>query len=502
LGLRGEQVTRRWLFQIVGLVSGGSFAAAQDRKKEAFSDPAPPKLLSPAAASPPAPKPHPNVTFHVAPKPLPEGAVTHEWKSFLGPTHNAISTETKLAKEFPASGPPLVWELKTGTGYGSPAIGGGRLVYLHRVGDKERVECLEPGTGELYWKIEYGTDFSDRYGYNNGPRASPVIDEDRVYTIGAKGELHCRMLITGELIWKRDIAREFKVPQGFFGIAGTPLVDGDLLILNVGAPGGPTVAAFDKRTGRMAWGAGKEWGSSYASPIPATVHGKRRVFVFAGGESRPPTGGLMVLDSETGQIDFTFGWRSRSYESVNASSPVIIGSQVLLTAAYKTGAVLLEIPASGRREVVWLNSTFDLHFSTAIHHDGYLYGFPGRNEQDAALACVDLKTGKEQWRTVLEWPETIERGGETREVTESTYRGSLLWVDGRFLAIGEHGHLLWLDLNPEGFRVLSRAALFNARETWALPVLSRGLLYVSQNTPSYFDRVPPRLCCYDLRGEG
>ena len=207
----------------------------------------------------------------------------------------------------------------------------------------------------------------------------------------------------------------------------------------------------------------------------------------------------MMLDALTGRIDLTFPWRSRNYESVTASSPVVVGNRVFVSASYQTGAVLLEIPPQGRREVAWSNPDFDLHFTTAIHHDGYLYGFTGRNESDAALVAVDVETGREMWRAEPEWIETVVANGKPREITESTFRGSLLRVDGRFLAIGEHGHLLWLELSPEGYRILSRASLFKARETWALPVLSRGLLYVSQNTRGTLEGTSPRLLCYDLR---
>ena len=209
----------------------------------------------------------------------------------------------------------------------------------------------------------------------------------------------------------------------------------------------------------------------------------------------------MMLDPLVGRIHFTFPWRSSNHESVNASSPVIVDNRAFVSASYQMGAALLEIPAQGRREVAWINPDFVLHFTTAIHHEGYLYGFTGRNEPDAALACVDLKTGKEKWRAVPEWKETVFANGKPREIVESTFRGSLLRVDGRFLAIGEHGHLLWLELNPDGYRILSRASLFKARETWALPVLSRGLLYVSQNTRDTLEGKPPRLLCYDLRAE-
>ena len=222
-------------------------------------------------------------------KPLAKDAISSDWTAFLGPTHNAISPETKLSRQLP---PPLIWELPKGTGYTSPAVAGERLVFVHRLGNEETVECLHAETGTSRWQFRYPTDFDDRYGYNNGPRSSPVIDAARAYTVGAQGQLHCLELDTGRLIWKRDLEAEYRVRQDFFGTASTPLVEGPLLIVNVGAPGGPCVVGFDKATGREVWRAGKEWGPSYASPVPATVHGKRRVFVFAGGESRPPTGGL------------------------------------------------------------------------------------------------------------------------------------------------------------------------------------------------------------------
>ena len=176
--------------------------------------------------------------MHAKPKPLPPNAVSHDWVSFLGPTHNAMSTETKLLREWPKGAPTLLWEMRKGTGYSSPAIAGDHLVYMHRVGGQEKVECLHPETGAKYWDFAYGTQFEDRYGYNNGPRASPVIDGDRVYTYRAEGKLHCLRLATGQILWKRDVSAEFKVPQDFFGTATTPLIEGDLLIMNVGAPAG------------------------------------------------------------------------------------------------------------------------------------------------------------------------------------------------------------------------------------------------------------------------
>jgi outer membrane protein assembly factor BamB len=372
---------------------------------------------------------------------------------------------------------------------------GDRLVLIHRIAGEEVVECLDALTGAGRWQFKYGTVFEDRYGYNNGPRASPVIDGARVHTVGAEGKLHCLDLASGSLLWKRDLRAEYGVPQDFFGTASTPLVEGRLLVVNVGAPGGPCVVALDTASGKEVWRAGTAWGPSYASPVPAIVHGRRRVFVFAGGESDPPAGGLMSIDPATGKVDFSFPWRSRSYESVNASCPVVFDDKVFISASYRTGGALLQIEPDFSYRVLWTTQAFALHFNTPIYRDGCLYGFDGRNEIDASLACVDVATGKVLWRETPEWTEMVAGRG----VTVGTYRGSLLAVDGSFLCLGELGHLLWMDLTPTGSRTLSRAWILQARESWALPVLSRGLLYVVQNTRDLTRVNGPRLICCDLR---
>ncbi len=474
-------------------------AAVLSAAPKKFSDPALPKASEPDDRAAAKLKPNPLGTFRKAPKPLSKDAETTDWADFLGPAHKPISAETKILQSFGKNGPALVWEMAKGTGYSSPAIQGDYLVYLHRQSSQEVVEALHPETGKRYWRHLYATDFEDRYGYNNGPRASPVIARERVYTYGAQGVLHCLNLATGQVLWRRDIAKEFKVPQDFFGVASTPLVEGDKLIVSVGAPGGPTVAAFDLENGRMLWGAGEEWGPGYGSPIPATVHGNRRVFVLAGGESNPPSGGLLVIDPADGSLDFSFPWRSRSYESVNASSPVIVGDRVLVSATYRAGAAYLEMDSDGGYSELWQNKDFDLHWTTPIYKDGYFYAFSGRNEPDAKLTCVGAAGGKTVWSEALEWDETIDVGGEPRKLSASPLRGNLLLVEGKFLALGEHGHLLWLDLSPQGPKILERTRLFLARESWSPPVLSRGLLYVNQNSRGMAPRTGSRLLCYDLR---
>ncbi len=448
-----------------------------------------------------APQPNPEAIFHTPPKPLAPGAVTSDWPSFLGPTHNMISAETKLLKEFPVGGPRLVWEMKKGDSYGAPAVVGERLVLFHRVGNEAVVDCLNALDGRRYWRFCYPTEYRDRYGYNQGPRCSPVIAGDAVFTFGADGQLHCLELESGRVRWQRDLVKEFKLKQNFFGVGATPLVEGDKLIVNVGAPDGPCVAAFDTRTGRMLWGAPHPWGPSYATPVAATVEGRRRLFVFAGGESDPPSGGLLVLELDEGKILGSFPWRGRRFESVNASTPVVIGNQVFISECYGAGGALVTVKADGRCEAAWTSPRFGTHFMTSVVKDGHLYGVDGYGSGQAALVCVEVNSGRELWRAKPRWEEVIKGREGPQTVSFATARGWLLLVDGRCLCLGEFGHLLWLDLNPQGYRELARTRLFTARDTWTPPVVSRGLLYVCQNSRDPFQETPPRLLCYDLRGD-
>jgi outer membrane protein assembly factor BamB len=442
-------------------------------------------------------KTHKPLTYFADPSPLAKDAVVEDWTDLLGPRRNGFSKEKPLLKSWPKAGPTKIWEMITGTGYTSPCIIGNRLIYLQRVADEEVVQCLRADNGRLLWEHKYPSDYRDRIGYNNGPRSSPVYDRGRIYTLGALGQLRCLELISGKVIWQRDLTAEYKIKQGFFGVGSTPLIEGDKLIVNVGAPGGPTVVAFDLATGKVIWSSGKQWGASYASPMPAIVHGKRRVMVFAGGDRKPPTGGLISLDPATGKIDFEVPWRSKTYTSVNAANPVILGNRVFVSATYETGGLMVEIDEDFKPKTAWTSKEFGTHFGTSLYMDGHLYGFDGRNPPLIELVCFKADVGKEVWREKLEWKETV----NGRPSMMSPFRASMIHADGAVLCVGEYGHLLWLELTPKGPKILARHWMFAAMEGWTPPVVSRGLLYICQNEKDQTNGKSSRLICYDLRGK-
>ena len=219
----------------------------------------------------------------------------------------------------------------------------GRYFHFERLADRARLLCLHAEQGTELWTFEYPTDFVDMYGYDGGPRSSPVVDGERVYIYGAEGMLHCLRVSDGAVIWKCDTMQQFGVVKNFFGVGSTPIVEQDVLIALVGGSppedqqvprgqldrirgNGTGIVAFDKFTGAVRYALTNEL-ASYASPVVATVHDHRQGFAFC-------RGGLVVFDPENGSVHFRVPWRSELLESVNASTPVVVDDQVLIAEAY------------------------------------------------------------------------------------------------------------------------------------------------------------------------
>lgn len=486
--------------QLPTLLILAAVTLAQDARP-ALKDPAPATVreVSGAAAGPA--EDFPELTSVAAPGALAAGAVTEDWPEFLGPRRDGISRETRLLTEWPATGPRLLWTVERGQGFASPAVAAGRVVFPHRVGGETHVECLEAETGKRFWRHSFPTAYRGRYISDSGPRATPTIAAGKVFVHGVEGSLHALDLASGAVIWQRDLKAEFELEHGFFGVVSSPLVNGSELVVNLGVPGGPSVVAFDVATGRLLWGAGTKWGASCASPVLADLGAGPRLLVMGGGDSRPPSGGLMVIDPERRTLDFEYPFRSRTYESVIGATPVVAGKRVFLTAAYSTGTAAIAWSEDAGYRELWKNRRVGIEFSTPVFVDGHLYLVEGVHDRAGAIVCVDPSSGEVKSRTDLDWEEELTYQGKTSTRAVSIGAGSMLHAAGRFLVLGDNGHLLWVEAKPEGARVLARASLFRANQTWAPPVLSHGLLYVCQNRPERFGDQPARLLCFDLRGE-
>lgn len=406
-----------------------------------------------------------------------------DWPRFLGPTGDGKSTETGLDLTWPETGPPLVWEVEVGEGYTMPAIADGKLFEFDRRDDLARLTCRVAATGKEVWRQEYSTDYEDLYDYGAGPRGTPVVDGDRVYTYGVEGKLRCHAVNDGKLLWEVDTVKQFGVVQNFFGIGSTPIVEGDLLLVMVGgspedSPGiqsgevqssGTTIVAFDKKTGAVRYAIGDDL-ASYSSPVLATIDGRRWGFLFA-------RAGLLGFDPKNGKIDFHFPWRAKKLESVNAANPVVVGDRVLISETYGPGSALLRVKPGGYelvRKDPPRDQSLASHWATPIHHEGTVYGCSGRHSGDAELRAINFDDGKVAWSK------------------PGLGRATMIHVQGHLIVLAERGRLFVVAATPAAYKEVSATEPLVSYPAWNPPVLANGLLYV---------RGADKLRCFDLRGK-
>ncbi len=382
-----------------------------------------------------------------------------DWSQWRGPARDGISAETDWLTQWPQGGPKVLWKANVGSGFGAVAVAGGRLYTMGNTGKNDVVWCLNADTGKLIWKDTYPC----KKGGYPGPRATPAVVDGRVYTLSRQGHARCYDAATGQVVWKKDLAQELKLKVPGWGIAGSPLVDGNLVIYNVGNAG----AAVDKATGRVVWqtGGGK---SGYGSPIAYDMNGKRCVLVFAGR-------GLSCRDIKTGQSLWQVPWKTS--HDVNAADPIVVGDKIFITSGYGSGCALLKV-AGGKATIVWRGKQMASQFSSCVLYKGHLYGVHGNTGMremtgKAVVRCIELATGKVKWSS------------------ERIYMGALMLAGDKLIIQGDGGWLSVAEASPDGLKVISRAKVLDGM-CWTMPVLAGGRIYCRNNKRG-------ELVCLDVR---
>ncbi len=401
-----------------------------------------------------------------------------DWPQFLGPQQNNKSTEKGLITQW-ENGLREVWSTEVGQGYAAPVTWRGRLYFFDRLDDQTRLTCMEAETGKQLWQKTYTMSYEDMYGFSNGPRSSPIVEDNRVYTYGVEGRMRCHNAENGALIWDVDVSSQYSVKQNFFGVGANPVLYQDLLIAQVGgspkdSPGiksgeiksdGTAVVAFKKTTGKEVWRTGDEL-ASYAMPRLARLDGRDWCFVLA-------RGGLIALNPKTGKQDFHFPWRAKKLESVNASTPVVSNDLVFITESYGPGGALLKFKP-GAYEIVRQdnrrNQTLAAHWPTPVLHEGHLYGAHGMGGK-SDFRCVSLETGKVAWSQ------------------PGLRHGNPLYVDGHLIIGVEGGDLILIKASTSGYQEMGRLEKLVKKPAFNTAVLSHGLLYFLGND---------RLVCLEL----
>jgi len=389
--------------------------------------------------------------------------LAQDWPQFLGPDRDGRYPGPALDIDWGAGGPPELWRRPVGSGFAGPVVVDGRLILFHRLEDREVVESLDASTGETVWRYDYVTTYRDDFGFDEGPRSAPVVVDGRVFTFGAQGQLHALRLETGVVEWHVDTKTEFNFRKGFFGAAGSPLVEGGHVIVNVGGADAGVVA-FDAETGAVVWTALDDE-ASYSSGVSAVFGGVRHAVFFTRNY-------LAGLDPVSGTVRFSRPWRSRLRASVNAATPLVIDDVIFVSATYGTGAGLFRVNGDQLDEIWVSNEVMSNHYSTSVYNDGHLYGFHGRQEYSPSFRAVELLTGEVKWDIL------------------SYGAGTVTLADDRLLIVRESGELVVAPASPAAFTVIATTQVLPP-VVRAYPALADGRVYIrNENT----------LICLDLNG--
>ena len=382
------------------------------------------------------------------------GLQAADWPQYLGPNRDGVYPGEALTRAWPSDGPKVLWRKRNiSAGMSGVVVAKGRAILFHEVNRYDTIECLDAKTGKTLWENNYASSFAAGYGSAAGPRATPSIVGDRVYTMGGQGIVVCTDFATGKTVWKVDTQKSYRASDGFFGMACSPLVEGNAVLLNIGGEAGAGIVALDKNSGKLLWKTLDDE-ASYSSPVMAKLHGKRRAVFFA-------RTGLAVVDPANGKIDFQNRWRARIQASVNAAAPLVVGELIFVTSSYNTGALVVKAAADGYK-TAWSNDTsLSSQYASVMHRGGFIYGTHGRADVPPvpALRCVELATGKVRW--------SVDDFGDCM----------MLLSGDRLLALMESGELVLGQATPAGWREISRAQVVGSGAR-SQPALADGRLYV------------------------
>ena len=403
-------------------------------------------------------------------------APADDWPQWRGMNRDGVWHETGIIESF--AGPQLdaEWTAEISNGYSGPTVAEGRVYVTDRVVDPvqmERVLCFDASTGERLWTHEYTCRYH-RVGYPDGPRASVTIAGGRAYSLGTMGHLRCLDAVSGELLWKKDPGTDYDVDKPVWGIAAAPLVEGNLVIVQLGARPDACIVAMDKETGREVWRA-LEDPASYSAPVMIEQAGERVLVCWTGSH-------IVGLNPATGEVHWQYD-TPQSKMVINVPTPVIDGDRLFLSSFYD-GAYMLRLHQDMLGiEKIWQRQgkserdTDALHamISTPLIQGDYVYGVDSYGQ----LRCLDGRTGDRVWEDLTAVP-------PDRWATIHMVRnGDRIWM------FNDRGELIISTLSPDGFNEISRAKLIDPTKgqlsrgdgvAWSHPAFANKHIFIRSDT--------------------
>ena len=379
----------------------------------------------------------------------------YEWPQLLGPNRNGISAETGLLDSWPHDGPKEIWRVAGGVGMSGLAISRGRLVTMIQTDGNQHVICLDAKTGKTIWQTSVALEYLN--GQGKGPRATPTIAGDSVFTYTGEGILVALSFADGKIIWSHNVVTEQGGKPADYGMSCSPLVIGDTAIVMVGAPTA-TVVAYDTQSGDLVWKVSEGDAAGYSSPTLLDVGGREQIVTFTGGS-------VLGLAAQTGSVLWHYPYETDF--NCNIATPLAYDGQVFISAGENHGSVLLKLFLDGDKfqpTEVWSSqgtkSVLRNEWQTSMLVDGYLYGFDnvGSAGPVTHLTCVNAATGDRAWQEL--------RFG----------KGNLIFADGKLFISTMKGEIIVAKASPKSYEEIGRANVIST--TRQAPALSNGLLYL------------------------
>jgi outer membrane protein assembly factor BamB len=314
---------------------------------------------------------------------------------------------------------------------------------------RDTVWCLAADSGSPMWTHSYSCLLVDNL-HEGGPAATPTVHDGRVYTLSKEGHLFCLDAASGDVLWQRMLCDDLAVEMPEWGFSGSPLVDGDLVIVD-----GGRIAAYHRHTGEPVWQTEK-FKPGYGTPVSFnfTTPGGRteRLIAVLNNEY------LMVVRQRDGQEFARRKWTTQYQTS--AATPVVVGDTIFISTGYRRGCLLARLRAEGELETIYENRDLCNHMNTSVLWDGHWYGFDGSSHRSrtATLTCMEFATGEVQW------------------AQPGLGCGSLMVAGGKLLCLSDDGELAVVEPTPRKYRELARARILDGR-CWTVPVLSGGHVY-------------------------
>jgi outer membrane protein assembly factor BamB len=403
---------------------------------------------------------HPLVTEQAktATVPVPLNWPAAYWTDFRGPRRDGRYTELKINTHWPSQGPPQLWRQPIGGGYASFVIASGRAFTIEQRRHREVVAAYEVETGRELWTHGWEAEFRESMG-GDGPRATPTWHNGRLYVLGAQGELRCLNSENGKQVWAVNILEDNQAENLTWGMAASPLIVDDKVIVLPGRPAGKSVVAYDKFSGIPIWKVLDDQ-QAYASPMLVTLAGKRQILIVSARR-------LIGLAIEDGTLLWDYPWVTE--HGINSTQPIVLGeNRFFISAGYGHGCAMIEVVSSNERfsaKPVWENTKMKNKFTSSILENGYIYGL-----DEAILACIQADTGELKWK-----------GGRYGY-------GQVLLADGHLIVLSESGELALVKATPDGYQELARFQAIEGK-TWNHPAIAGGRLLV---------RNANQMACFDL----